>query len=557
MNKQDYQKLLIDLVSPLKPHYSKNKGRLNLHGHAAWYENISAETEAFCRPLWGLVPFWAGGGNDAELEEIYAKGFASGSDPENADYWGECHDRDQRFVEMASIAYGLLMSPQKVWEPLSQNEKDNLVNWLWQINTHEVCDSNWIFFRVMVNIALKSLNLKYSEERILSDLARIEDFYISNGWYSDGERGQKDYYIAFAIHFYSLIFAKYMENDYPMYAKRFKQRAMDFAQDFIYWFDENGEALPYGRSLTYRFAQVSFWSACLIADIRPFPTGVIKGIIERHLKVWNESNMLDNAGILTVGYKYPNLLMAEHYNAPGSPYWGLKAFAFLSLDDDHEFWSAKPLPLPKLDKLHAIKEADMIISRNNGYATAYVAGTQTNFACGQIVPKYLKFAYSTEFGFNVAKSTLLLDEAACDNMLCFILDGLVFMRRYTSSYKVDNDRITVSWSPLKGINVTTEIAPNECGHIRTHTIISEFDCVAYDCGFAVSSADSDCCEMQTSAEGASAKNNFSSCAVIGGDGHIISAAPNTNLMHSKTVIPSARYAIEKGKTIIKTTIITR
>lgn len=33
---------------------------------------------------------------------------------------------------------------------------------------------------------------------------------------------------------------------------------MEFVKQFIYWFDEEGEAIPFGRSLTYRFSQVSF-----------------------------------------------------------------------------------------------------------------------------------------------------------------------------------------------------------------------------------------------------------------------------------------------------------
>lgn len=557
MNKQDYQKLLIKTISPLKPRFSESRARICAGSHAAWYEDISAQTEAFARPLWGLVPFWAGGGSDSDFEENYIKGIENGSDPENAEYWGECTDRNQRFVEMAAFAYGMLMAPEKVWEPLSEKARENLVKWLWQINTHEVCDSNWIFFRVLVNIALKARGLKYSAERIETDIDRINDFYLENGWYMDGIEGQKDYYISFAIHFYSLIFAKYMEDDYPEYARLFKQRAEFFAEDFIYWFAEDGEALPYGRSLTYRFAQASFWSACLIADVRPFPTGVIKGIIERHLAEWYKSDMFDNAGILSVGYKYPNLLMAEHYNAPGSPYWGLKVFAFLSLSDDHEFWSAEPLPLPELDALHSIPAADMIISRQNGEATAYVAGTHKNFACGQIIPKYLKFAYSTLFGFNVSKSMISLEEAACDNMLCFVINGLVFTRRFTTDYKVEDDRIVVSWSPIKGIDVTTQIIPNDCGHERIHTINSEYDCIACDCGFAVASSDCHNCVTDQSPTGASAKNSFSSCAVIGGEGHIISASPNTNIMYPKTVIPSVKYTVAKGTSQIKTTVIMR
>lgn len=557
MNKQDYRNLLLKTISPLKTRFSEGRARINAGSHAAWYEDISVQTEAFARPLWGLVPFWAGGGSDDDFEKNYIIGIENGSDPENSEYWGECGDRNQRFVEMAAFAYGMLMAPEKIWEPLSDKAKDNLAKWLWQINEHEVCDSNWIFFRVLVNTAFKVRGLKYSAERIEADINRINYFYIENGWYMDGVQGQKDYYISFAIHFYSLIFAKYMEDDYPEYAKLFKKRAEFFAEDFIYWFAEDGEALPYGRSLTYRFAQASFWSACLIADVRPFPTGVIKGIIERHLTEWYKSNMFDNAGILSVGYKYPNLLMAEHYNAPGSPYWGLKVFAFLSLDDDHEFWSAEPLPLPELEALYPIPAADMIISRQNGEATAYVAGTHKNFACGQIIPKYLKFAYSTRFGFNVAKSMISLEEAACDNMLCFVMDGLVFTRRFTSDYKIEEDRIIVSWSPVKGIKVTTQIIPNDCGHERIHTIVSDYDCIACDCGFAVASSDNHNCVTSQSSSGASATNSFSSCAVIGGEGHIISASPNTNIMYPKTVIPSVKYTISKGMSQIKTTVIMR
>ncbi len=555
MNKQEYQNMLLKLTEPLKPRYSEYKAKINLSGHAAWYNNASIDCETFARPLWGLVPFWAGGGQDKEFEEIYKTGLANGVNPSCPEYWGICGERDQRFVEMAAIAYAMLMCPEKIWQPLSDTAKDNLCAWLMQINDHEVCDSNWIFFRIMVNTALKECGRDYSKARILADLARIDDFYLGDGWYKDGIEGQKDYYIAFAIHFYSLIFAKFEEKDYPEYAKKFRQRAEIFGKDFIYWFAENGEALPYGRSLTYRFAQVSFWSACVLTGVYPFSVGVMKGIIERNLKIWLGSEMLDNAGILSVGYKYPNLLMAEHYNAPGSPYWGLKAFAILALDDNDDFWSADAEPLPKLDAIYPIYNADMIISRRDGDVTAYVAGTHKNFACGQIIPKYLKFAYSTRFGFSVARSGVSVEEAAPDSSLCFVVDDMALQRRRTKSYEVEEDRITIEWSPLTGIDVKTEIIPTSCGHNRIHTIQSEYMCAAYDCGFSVASSDCDKCETMTEVSGATAKNTFSSCTVIGGEGVIISASPNTNVLYKKTVIPAVKHIIPKGTTRIETTVI--
>ena len=41
---------------------------------------------------------------------------------------------------------------------------------------------------------------------------------------------------------------------------------------------------------------------------------------------------------------------------------GLKAYIFLMLSDDHEFWSCDIEEMPKLDELKLIKEADMLVS---------------------------------------------------------------------------------------------------------------------------------------------------------------------------------------------------
>lgn len=553
-DKEYYRKQLADILNPLKKYYCG--GKTLFSQHSAWYEDISADMEAFARPLWGLVPFWAGGGEDSDFEKLYAKGIAQGADKSSDTYWGECSDRNQRFVEMAAIAYGIIFAPEKVWEPLGNDGRGNLVKWLWQINEKEVCDSNWIFFRVLVNIALKSAGVKYDGERLQKDLERIDEFYIGNGWYSDGTHGQKDYYIAFAIHFYSLIYAITMADCDSERAEKYKLRACELAKTFIYWFDEDGEALPYGRSLTYRFAQVSFWSACVIADIRPFPLEVIKGIITRNLNNWLEKDIFDRSGILTVGYDYPNLIMAEHYNAHGSPYWGLKAYAFLMLPEDHEFWKCEIAPMPDMDGVLEIREADMIISRRKGKSAAYVGSNNESFHCGQIIPKYLKFAYSAHFGFNVMHSNVIIDEAAPDSMLAFDVDGLIMVRRHFKDCQIENGKMTIEWSPFTGIDVKTVITPERFGHVREHTIVSDYNCTAYDAGFAVSNSDTDKCVMRDGLI-ASAKNAFQHCEVLsqtGGCGVIIPASPNTNLRYRKTVIPAMRYEIKKGTTHITTLI---
>ncbi|MGL6217099.1 MAG: DUF2264 domain-containing protein [Lacrimispora sphenoides] len=101
----------------------------------------------------------------------------------------------------------------------------------------------------------------------------------------------------------------------------YEQRAFSFTREFLYWFAEAGSALAYGRSLTYRMAQISFFSMCVANELEVLPLPVMKGLIARNLQFWMKQPIFDNAGILTIGYGYSNLLMSEQYNAPGSPYW--------------------------------------------------------------------------------------------------------------------------------------------------------------------------------------------------------------------------------------------
>lgn len=553
-NKEYFKKQFLDIIAPIEKYY--NGGKVQFAKHSAWYENVSADMEAFARPLWGLVPFWSGGGNAKQFEKLYIDGISDGVDETSDGYWGDCHDKDQRFVEMASIAYGIIFAREKVWEPLSKETKDNLEKWLTSINQKEVCDSNWTFFRVLVNVAMKKVGRGCDDALLQKDLERIDEFYISNGWYKDGEGGQTDYYIAFAFHFYGLIYAIAMENEDKVRADKYKERACEFAKSFIYWFDDDGEALPYGRSLTYRFAQIAFWGACIVSGIRPFAIGTMKGILVRNLENWLNKDIFDNSGLLSVGYDYPNLLMAEHYNAHGSPYWALKAYIFLMLPHDHEFWYCPVGKMPTLEKTKLISEAQMLISRRNGTGIAYVGGNNTDFACGQIIPKYLKFAYSAYFGFNVMYSNTSIEEAACDSMLTFVVDGMVMVRRHFESCSVDDEKVVINWSPFKGIDVKTTIIPQSYGHVRIHEITSEYECDAYDAGFAVAARDKDNCTVK---EGfiAVAKNDFQRCEVLsetGGFGCVISASPNTNLKYSRTVIPAMKYSINKGTNKVVTLI---
>ncbi len=573
-SKKDFQDLMLSILEPLKPHYSENKARLQLGVTMAHYDIGAAWMEAFSRPLWALVPYWAGGGVEPDkaadseeslnFGEIYRKGLTAGTDEKNPEYWGECGSFDQRFVEMAAISYGIMFAPQVVWEPLSEQEKEKLCSYLNKINEHPLPVCNWILFAVLVNIAMKKAGRPYSQKMLEEYMDGLETFYLGEGWYQDGDSGQKDYYISFAIHFYSLIYAKVMEQEDPKRAALYKERALEFAKQFIYWFDEDGDAIPFGRSLTYRFSQVSFFSACLLADIEPFPVPVMKGLLARHLRSWLQKPIFDRDGILTIGYGYPNLTMAERYNAPGSPYWGMKTFAFLMLPDEHPFWSVEEAPLPKLPADCPMPYADMYVRHYGNHTTAFAPGVYSPNGHGQIVAKYSKFAYDTKFSISVAKSCYELHENAPDNMLAFWIDGYVYVRRICMESKIMENGVYSKWSPYPGIIVETTVTPDAEGHTRVHCITSDIECEAYDCGFAVDRGDFTPVgfESMTGDHFAQAGNIHCSCKVeavnamenktdkeVGplAKGHMIIADPNTNLLYTKTAIPSVKYQIKKGE----------
>lgn len=573
-NKQYFRQLMLDILNPLKSLYSPGCAGINIGHTNAHYDVKAARMEAFSRPLWGLTAFWAGGGKENEGKEdgpdfaiIYRKGLTSGTNPDSPEYWGECGAFDQRFVEMAAISYGLMYARSTVWDPLDDRSKANLAAYLNKINEHPLPVCNWILFAVLVNIALKKVGYPYDAELLERYLNGLEDFYIGDGWYRDGDSNQKDYYISFAIHFYCLIYADRMAEDDPARAQRYRERAMLFAKQFIYWFDKDGGAIPFGRSLTYRFAQVSFFSACLITGLEPFPVPVLKGLIVRHMENWLKQPIFDRDGLLTIGYGYPNLIMAERYNAFGSPYWCMKTFGILMLPDDHPFWSAECAPLPKLEPVCPMPCADMLVRHYGNHTTAFVPGVYSPYGHGQIVAKYSKFAYDTRCGICVAKSSYELHENAPDSMLAFFIDGYVYVRRICEKSQIEKDRVISEWSPYPGIHVTTTIIPNAEGHTRIHHIESSVECDAWDCGFSVNRGDFDYesigYESSVNGSSATASNRKWSCSVVSADsnssllrpeGYMLIPDPNLNIIFPKAAIPSVKYHISKGTSDITTEV---
>ncbi|MBE5815537.1 MAG: DUF2264 domain-containing protein [Clostridiales bacterium] len=562
--RQDVARAAVQLIAPLTRCLSPGKARLMLGHSGASYDEGVAGMEGFSRVLWALVPMLAGGCPEAEpLWQLWQEGLIHGTDPAHQEYWGDIGPFDQRMVEMAVMGMALCLIPERFYGALTPAQQQNLYRWLDQINRHEMPKNNWQFFRVLVNIGFRKVGLPVNEDRLRQDLDDMEGHYTADGWYFD-KATQRDYYTLWAFHYYGLVYAHVMDAYDPERAARFRERARLILPRFACWFDREGRGLPYGRSLTYRFAQSSFFSACALSGVTAegIGWGELKGLLLRNLRFWLQQPIFERDGVLTIGYGYPNLVISEGYNAPGSPYWAMKVFAVLALPPEHPFWQAEEKPYTPPPVL-CDEQVRLVLTRDeeNRQVVAYTAGNHA-YEHMHEDEKYEKFAYSSQFTFSVVKEAGTLKKGAFDSML--VLKGdkdLWHARSGCDSFRLSEKEIAFSWSPMDGVHIESRILPVGMWHVRCHRITTDRELEGAEAAFAVPrdrAGERLCDRIATAAEAdersAVAHGELGSTGIYAlrgySRGEVIVPEANTNLMAPRTMIPTLHAALPAGTTTL-------
>jgi hypothetical protein len=496
------------IIKPLEQYRSKSKARVKLcPSTAAAFDDVSAQLEGFARPLWAISALFDES-TDPTLRS-WLKGIEAGVDPQSSEYWGKLGSFDQRMVEMESIAFALLMTPQFVL-CLSPESKKNLEEWLQQINHHTMPQNNWRWFRVLVNLALTNtlgMDKAQAREFMESDFKVLDQFYLGEGWSSDGvwgeDRRQADYYSgSFAIQFAQLLYIRFANDDQER-VSRYRQQAIDYASEYWRFFNTDGAAIPFGRSMTYRFACGAFWAAIALANVCTPTTvslGTVKGLLLRHLRWWSKQPEIFNSdGTMNIGFTYPNMYLSEDYNSRQSVYWCLKPFVVLGLSPRHPFWTTKEEPHPMarrhLDGLpppglfRVFAPAHQILCNSIEHHYLLSAGQMTTKMFKAREAKYGKFAYSSTFGYSVPTG-LELHQVAPDSTLAISFDeGENWKVRWqpsevhiytlpieTKQGIIGLPAIASTWTPIKklDLSIRTTLVPLASHypgwHIRVHQI---------------------------------------------------------------------------------------
>lgn len=618
------------LIHALDPYFSRGNARVQLPIHSgAHFDLTAAQLEGFARPIWAVAAAIADPSNNSDsgivsYADFLVEGLANGVNPEHPEYWGTIGDLDQRMVEAEPISFALLVAPKTFYEPLSDQTRAHLTRWLLGLNGKVMPINNWRWFRIFSNLALTRVcGVPYEDVKdfIDADFAILDQFELGDGWSADGiwkkdsvpdhetYGRQADYYSgSFAIQFSQLLYCIFAKHSDPERVSHYKRQAVEFASQFWRYFDGDGAAIPFGRSLTYRFAMGAFYATFALAKCydpsnRYTSVGFVKGMLLRHLRWWasHSADMFAADGTMTIGYLYPNMFMCEDYNSPQSPYWAMKIFVILALEVDDIFWTGEEIEHPLSGSSgQSIVSGVRLLPAPSQIPCDHPHG-QHHFMLngGQFCAwplkatqaKYSKFAYSSAFGFSVPTGGLLTQLAPDNTLIISRDDGETWATRWQTIGNPQVKALTVhgneihclqsTWQPWKAndIKISTTLVPpcNEWPdwHIRVHRIHragnkslemrDSWRLNFVEGGFAIQAKHPrQMCTLNenlvsTSEYGGNLETNFSSLSLslagVSGvknitaseglvAGKILKPDPNTNLMEPRTLIPTIEHTIE-------------
>lgn len=557
-SRNDLEIALIEMLTPVyNAMKNQNKfGRVCLGDTGAVYESERAEIEGFLRTLWGLGPLFTNEQSVIDYVDFFTaanRGIIEGTNPNSEFFWGELHDYDQLFVEMGALSTYLILTKSIFWDKLNASEKENIFHWLNQINEMYIPKNNWLFFRILVNTFFERASLVKHSEQIDNDISEIHSYYLDEGWYFDGYPNQIDYYIPFGMHYYGLLYGVLTSRENNSDVSIFKERSAKFGKLFKEWFTSSGASLPFGRSLTYRFAHASYWAVVAVAGVKQddLNWNEVKFLFGSNMRYWMNQPIFTNDQLLSIGYGYPNLLMAEGYNSPGSPYWALKSFILLALDKNHSFWTMdESVPNFELKGVNKYSRMLNVHSDDNRELQAFTVGQHSHeHAHGQA--KYEKFVYSTTFGFSVPKGNVLPKQGAFDSTLAVSESEVYYQTPYGyQTYEVNETYTRSIWQPFSKVKIETFIIPLYPWHLRIYKVQTNRELNLISGGFSASVIDGKILEINEQSIYYSTKEGTIGIETLDqslGKVELQNPEPNTNVFFSRTALPIVKYHLHIGK----------
>jgi hypothetical protein len=302
--------------------------------------------ECFGRLMAGIAPWLALPDDDtpegklrSRLRSEALKCYAHAVDPDSKDYllW---RSENQTLVDAAYIAESFLRAYDALWVPLDDTTKQRYLTEFTQLRRVNPPYNNWLLFSAMVETFLQKVGEKADRFRIDTGLRQINQWYVGDGWYSDGEKFAFDYYNSFVIQpMYVECLATLRRTAECEEAVRRMQRFGVILERLI---SPEGTFPVFGRSITYRTASLQALSMLAWHDWLPaeLPAGQVRAALTAVLKrMFGGSQNYNAAGFLTLGFNGRQPDISDYYTNNGSLYMASLVFLPLGLPADAPFWT--------------------------------------------------------------------------------------------------------------------------------------------------------------------------------------------------------------------------
>lgn len=318
-----------------------------------------AYLEAFGRLIAGVAPWLSLPDDSSEegrlrqrLRQQALASFGHSVDPKSPDYllW---RGADQALVDSAYYTNALLRAPKQLWDPLDTKTKGRIVDEIKGLRRVSPPYTNWLLFAAMNEAFLLSIGEQWDPVRIDLAIRKINEWYVGDGWYSDGPRFHFDHYGGYVIHPMLVEIlevlvatgAKFNSLDAPALLEQATKRMQRYAEHLERLIAPDGSFAPIGRSLTYRTA--IFQPLGLLAWRKKLPASLPEGQIRAatmaaQRAVFAFPGNFDAQGYLTLGFTGHQPRLADWYSNAGSMYITSESLLALGLSPGDSFWTSPP-----------------------------------------------------------------------------------------------------------------------------------------------------------------------------------------------------------------------
>ena len=307
--------------------------------------------EAVGRTMAGIAPWLAlpddetaEGKMRKQLRGELLKGLVHAVDPGSPDYLN-FKTEGQPIVDAAYVAQAFLRAPKALWEPLDTLTKQRFVEAFKSLRNRKGAYNNWLLFAGINEGFLMKIGEQYDPSRIDYALRKMKEWYVGDGWYSDGEKFSMDYYNSYVIHpmlvdLLRITIEKRFspQEDYDLALKRMIRYA-EFLERII---SPEGTYPAFGRSITYRTA--AFQALAQVALMEKLPSYISPAQVRCALtavmhNMFDGPQNFDKNGWLVLGFNGSQPMVADVYTSTGSLYMATLGFLDLGLPADNKFWT--------------------------------------------------------------------------------------------------------------------------------------------------------------------------------------------------------------------------